>query len=160
MVDADLFRQVMGNFAAGVTVVTLPEPEHGITVNAFASVSLDPTLILICIDHGTDTHQRFQTDTETFCVNILAADQQSLGEFFANMTELEENPFDAAPTTTAVTEAPIFKESIAYIDCTLGDSFEAGDHTIYLGEVEDAGVQRPSAPALTYFRGAWGELGN
>lgn len=159
MVDSDQFREVMGNFAAGVTVVTLPEPAHGITVNAFASVSLDPMLILICIDHGTETHQRLQADTEAFCVNILSADQQYLGEFFANMTDLDDSPFETAPTTTAATGTPIFKEAIAYLDCTLADAIEAGDHTIYLGEVEAADVQRPSAPALTYFRGKWAELG-
>ncbi|MDZ7701955.1 MAG: flavin reductase family protein [Halobacteriales archaeon] len=88
---------------------------------------------------------------------MLAADQQHLGEYFANMRELEANPFEADPTTEAVTGAPVFEESIAYVDTTVAAAHEAGDHTIYVGEVEEAAVQRPEAPALTYFRGEWGE---
>ena len=158
MTDPDEFRRVMGNFAAGVTVVTLPEPHHGITVNAFASVSLSPTLVLICIDHDTEAHERFAAGDEGYCVNLLAADQRHLGEYFANMRELETSPFEAEPTTTAVTGAPVFEEAIGYVDTTVVAAHEAGDHTIYVGEVEDAAIQRPDAPALTYFRGEWGSV--
>lgn len=98
MVDEDEFRRAMGNFAAGVTVVTLPEPSHGITVNAFTSLSLSPTLVLICIDHDTETHERLAAGATGYCVNVLAADQRHLGEYFANMRDLEENPFDTEPT--------------------------------------------------------------
>lgn len=158
MVDEDAFRRAMGNFAAGVTVVTLPEPAHGITVNAFASLSLTPTLVLICIDHDTETHQRLSAGEDGYCVNMLAADQQHLGEYFANMRELETNPFQAESTRTAVTGAPIFEDALAYLDCSLEAAHEGGDHAIYVGEVEAAEVQRPEAPALTYFRGEWGAI--
>jgi flavin reductase (DIM6/NTAB) family NADH-FMN oxidoreductase RutF len=158
MVDTDEFRRVMGNFAAGVTVVTLPEPFHGITVNAFASVSLSPTLVLICIDHDTEAYARFEDGEDAYCVNLLATDQQHLGEYFANMRELETNPFEAGATTEAVTGAPVFEDALAYIDTTVVAAHEAGDHTIYVGEVEAATVQRPDAPALTYFRGEWGSV--
>ena len=158
MVDSQQFREVMGNFAAGVTVVTLPEPHHGITVNAFASLSLDPPLVLICIDHDTETHERLGAGDAGYCVNVLAADQKHLGEYFANMTELEREPFEAEATRTAVTGAPIFEGSIAYLDCSLYDAFEAGDHTIYAGEVEAAEVLDTDAPALTFFRGEWGTI--
>lgn len=159
MPDPQTFRQVMGNFAAGVTVVTLPPPHHGITVNSFASLSLDPTLVLVCIDHDTDTHDRLSGDESGYCVNILAADQQPLGEYFAGMVELAESPFETEPIRTAETGAPIFEDAVAYLDCSLYDAFEAGDHTIYVGEVEAAEVVRPEAPVLTYFRGNWGSLG-
>lgn len=158
MVDGDQLRTVMGNFAAGVTVVTLPEPHHGITVNAFASVSLSPPLVLICIDHGTETHERLAGDTEGYCVNILADDQQHLGEHFARMAE-HGDPFLDEPTRTGTTGAPVFEESMAYLDCSLADAVEAGDHTIYVGEVEAADALREDAPALTYFRGEWGRIG-
>jgi flavin reductase (DIM6/NTAB) family NADH-FMN oxidoreductase RutF len=158
MVDTDTFRQVMGNFAAGVTVVTLPDPHHGITVNAFASLSLDPTLVLICIDHDTEAHERLSADADGYCVNVLAGDQQHLGEHFADIDPLEERPFETESTRTEDSGAAVFEESVAYLDCTLGDSFEAGDHTIYVGEVEAAEVLRPDAPALTFFRGEWGRL--
>jgi flavin reductase (DIM6/NTAB) family NADH-FMN oxidoreductase RutF len=157
MVDADQLRTVMGNFAAGVTVVTLPEPNHGITVNAFASVSLDPPLVLICIDHGTETHERLSSDTEGYCVNVLADDQQHLGEHFARMAE-HGDPFVDESTRTAATGAPAFEDALAYLDCSLHDAVEAGDHTIYVGEVESAEAFRPDAPALTYFRGEWDRI--
>jgi len=157
MVDGDQLRTVMGNFAAGVTVVTLSEPHHGITVNAFASVSLSPPLVLICIDHGTETHERLSGDADGYCVNVLADDQQHLGEHFAGMTE-HDDPFVDEPTRTEVTGAPAFEDSLAYLDCTLFDEIEAGDHTIYVGAVEAAEALRPEAPALTYFRGEWDRI--
>jgi len=158
MVNTDSFREVMGNFAAGVTVVTLPEPAHGITVNAFASLSLDPTLVLVCIDHDAEAHERFSTDADGYCVNVLAGDQRHLGEHFADIDPLPETPFETEPTRTEASGAPVFEESLAYLDCSLEDAFEAGDHTIYVGAVEAAEVLRPEAPALTFFRGEWGTL--
>lgn len=159
MVDEAAFREAMGNFAAGVTVVTLPEPPHGITVNAFTSLSLSPMLVLVCIDHDTETHERLAAGEEGYCVNLLAADQQHLGEYFANMRELEVSPFDAESIRTAATGAPVFEEALAYLDCSLSAAHDGGDHTVYVGAVEDAAVQRPEAPALTYFRGEWGSIG-
>jgi flavin reductase (DIM6/NTAB) family NADH-FMN oxidoreductase RutF len=158
MVDEDVFRRVMGQFAAGVTVVTLPEPAHGITVNAFASLSLSPPLVLICIDHDTETHRRLADGAMGYCVNVLAADQQALGEYFANMRELDASPFETEPTQTAVTGAPVFVSALAYLDCSIEAAHEAGDHTISVGAVEAAEVQRPEEPALTYFRGDWGTI--
>lgn len=154
------FREVLGNFATSVTVVTLPtDPPHGITANAFASVSLDPPLVLVCIDHDTDSHDLLATETVTgFCVNILAADQLHLGEYYADLIELDADPFDTDPTTTAETGARVFTESLAYVDCTLWASYPGGDHTIYVGHVEAADVLNPDTPALTFFRGGWGEL--
>ncbi|MDZ7730575.1 MAG: flavin reductase family protein [Natrialbaceae archaeon] len=160
MADSDAFRHVTGTFATGVTVTTLPgDPPHGLTANAFTSVSLEPPLVLVCLDHETESHERFtNNEADGYCVNVLAADQQHLGEHFASITELEESPFEAEPTTTAVTGAPIFEESLAYLDCSLHDSLRAGDHTIYVGEVEEMGVLDAKSPALTFFRGEWGEL--
>lgn len=159
MVDTQQFREVMGNFAAGVTVVTLPEPHHGITVNAFASLSLDPTLVLVCIDRGTDTYERLSGGDEGYCVNILADDQRHLGEYFAGMTELDDTPFETEDVSTAVTGAAVFEDALAYLDCSLYEAFEGGDHVAYVGEVEEAEILRPEAPALTYFRGEWSAIG-
>lgn len=160
MVDADEFRRVMGNFATGVTVVTLPsDPVHGLTANAIASVSLDPPLVLVCVDHETKTYELLEAgDVDSFCVNVLSGDQQHLGEYFANMTELEESPFEAEPTTTAATGAPIFEEGLAYLDCEVWDDLRAGDHTIYVGEARAADVPNPDAEGLTFFRGGWGTI--
>lgn len=154
--DADAFRAAMGQFPTGVTVVTFPPADdpHGITVNAFASVSLDPPLVLVCLDHDTASHELLAAgDADAFCVNVLAASQRPLGEHFAGMTTLDD-PF--ADATTAVTGAPVFEDALAAFDCTPHSSFEAGDHTVYVGRVETTVVNDHTADPLTFFRGEWG----
>ncbi len=159
MVDADTFRAVMGSFATGVNVVTFPGTEHGLTANAFSSVSLDPPLVLVCVDHGTNSYELLREgQVDGYCVNMLAADQQHLGEHFAGMAELDENPFAAEPTTTEATGATIFEDSLAYADCAIWDAVEAGDHTVYFGEVQAADILHEGKQGLTFFRGEWGAL--
>lgn len=154
--DSQTFRNAMGQFATGVTVVTFPPADdpHGITVNAFTSTSLAPPLVLVCLDHDTKSYELLASgDADVFCVNVLAATQQSLGEHFAGMTELDA-PF--ADTQTDVTGAPYFEDALAYFDCTVHATFEAGDHTVYVGRVETATVLDDSSDPLTFFRGEWG----
>lgn len=159
MLDTETFRSVMGSFATGVTVLTFPGEEHGMTANAFSSVSLDPPLLLVCIDHETTSYELLQNrEVDSFCVNMLAASQHHLGEYFADMRDLDESPFDSEPTESAVSGAPIFTDSLAFADCEIWDSTVAGDHTIYIGEVKDAGILDDEADALTFFRGSWGSL--
>lgn len=161
MVDTDLFRTVMGQFATGVTVVTLPsEPPHGITVNAFTSVSLDPPLVLVCIDHDTRAHELLAGDdgVDGYCVNVLTAAQRELGEHFADIVDLDRDPFEADPTRTEVSGAPVFEASLAYADCTVDRAVGAGDHTIYLGRVESTAVLDPDADPVTFYEGAWGTI--
>ncbi len=161
MTDTDpSFRSILGTFATGVTVVTIPTTEpHGITANAFSSVSLEPPLVLICIDKDTTTYEYLHESTiDSFCVNILASDQQHLGEYYADMREAEESPFVSDETDTARSESMIFTESLAYIDCEVWESYPGGDHDIIVGEVIDANILNPKKNALTFFKGQWGEL--
>jgi flavin reductase (DIM6/NTAB) family NADH-FMN oxidoreductase RutF len=160
MVDRSEFREVMGQFATGVTVVTLPgDPPHGITVNAFASLSLDPPLVLVSLDHDTEAHQLLDDgEAAGYCVNILTVDQRPLGEYFAGMTDGESDPFTEEPTTTAVSGAPVFTDAIAYADCTLHDTVEFGDHTIYVGRTERVETRHGDADPLTFFQGDWGTI--
>ena len=159
-VDSSAFREVMGQFATGVTVVTIPGPEqpHGITVNSFTSVSLDPPLVLVCLDHSTTAHERLADGVSGFAVSILAGDQRHLGEHFADITVLDGDPYETEPTTTATSGAPIFTEGLGYLDCGVRSAHVEGDHTIYVGEVHAAEVFREDAEALTYFGGDWGQL--
>lgn len=159
-VDSDTFRRVMGNFATGCTVVTLPgEEPHGMTANAVSSVSLEPPLCLVCVDHGTTSYELLsEGSADGYCVNILAEDQRDLAEHFAGMAELDENPFEARPVRTEATGAPVFEDSIAYLDCTIEAAHEAGDHTIYVGRAETAEIADPEADPLLFFRGQWGSL--
>jgi len=156
-VDSDTFRQVMGNFATGVTVMTLPEP-HGMTANAVSSVSLDPPLVLVCVDHDTECYELLGGETDAYCLNILAEDQRDLGEYYADMVDLETDPFESRPTRTEATGAPIFENALGYLDCTVEAAHEAGDHTIYVGHVQAGEILNPGADPLLFFRGAWDEL--
>lgn len=153
----------MGRFATGVTVVTLPgEQPHGITVNAFSSVSLDPPLVLVCIDHGTRAYELLEGDggeaVDGYCVNVLTADQRDLGEHFADIVDLDRDPFEADPTRTEVSGAPVFEKALAYADCTVETAHEAGDHTIYVGRVESAATLNPEAEPVTFYDGEWGTI--
>jgi flavin reductase (DIM6/NTAB) family NADH-FMN oxidoreductase RutF len=156
-VDGDTFRTVMGNFATGVTVMTLPEP-HGMTANAVSSVSLDPPLVLVCVDHDTECYELLEGGTDAYCLNILAEDQRDLGEYYADMLDLETDPFEDRRTTTAETGAPVFENAIGFLDCRAEAAHEAGDHTIYVGRVEAAELLDAEADPLLFFRGAWEEL--
>jgi flavin reductase (DIM6/NTAB) family NADH-FMN oxidoreductase RutF len=160
MVDQDEFREVMGQFATGVTVVTLPgEPPHGITVNAFASLSLEPPLVLVSLDHSTDAHELLADGAaDSYCVNILTEDQRPLAEHFAGMTDGEADPFTDEPTTTAATGAPVFTDALAYADCSLHETAEFGDHTLYVGHTEQVATQHSGADPLTFFQGDWGTI--
>ncbi|PSQ17567.1 flavin reductase [Halobacteriales archaeon QS_8_69_26] len=158
-VDPDEFRGVMGRFATGVTVVTLPsDPPHGITVNAFSSVSLSPPLVLICIDHDTRAYELLSEEVDGYSVNVLTTEQRDLGEYFANMVDLDRDPFEADPTRTGESGAPVFEESLAYVDCTVDAAHAAGDHTVYVGAVEAAEVLSPDADPVTFYDGKWGRL--
>src|SRR5699024_1874007 len=159
-VEPSQLRQVMGEFATGATVVTFPsDPLHGLTVNALSSLSLDPPLVLICIDHGTTTYDLLTRDTiDGYCVNILDEDQRDLGEHFAGMTDLGENPFETERTRTEVSGAPIFEDSLAYLDCSLRSAYDEGDHTIYVGAVESTHVLQPDGAPLAFYQGNWGTV--
>lgn len=154
------FRSILGTFATGVTVVTIPSEEpHGITANAFSSVSLDPPLVLVCIDKDTKTYTHLtESALDSYCVNILASDQRHLGEYYADMSDIEENPFESESTKTATSGSVIFTESLAYIDCDVWESYPGGDHDIFVGEVIESNILNSDKNALTFFRGNWGEL--
>lgn len=157
--EPDELRHVMGNFATGCTVVTLPtDPPHGMTVNAFSSVSLDPPLVLFCADHDTTCHEHLSGGVDAYGVNVLTADQVDIGEYFANMRDLDEEPFEDRATRTEETGTPLFADSLAYLDCTVEAAHPAGDHTIYVGRVEAAEVCSPEGEPLTFFRGDWGTV--
>jgi flavin reductase (DIM6/NTAB) family NADH-FMN oxidoreductase RutF len=129
------------------------------TANAFSSVSLDPPLVPVCLAHRTTCYEHLSGGVDAYCVNILTADQQDLGEYYADMTDLEESPFETHETTTEATGSPVFEDAIGYLDCTVEAAHEAGDHTIYVGRVEAAEVLDPDAEPLAFFRGQWASLG-
>ena len=154
------FRKAMGAFATGVTIITLDldGEVHGMTANAFASVSLDPTLVLVCVDHSTRTHAHLHAK-KRFGVNVLCEDQRGISEYYARPERSHENAeaeagarFDRTAQGT-----PILHGSLAYLECRLHSAQIAGDHTIFIAEVEDVVVQ--DGQPLLFFRGKYRKVG-
>lgn len=155
--DRQEFRRVLGNFATGVTVVTTragTEPQ-GLTVNAFSSLSLDPPLVLVCIDKEAVSHPAISR-SGVFAVNILAEDQEAISRRFADKA-WEGRRFEGLRHTTAATGAPVLEGVLGYIDCTVAQAHEGGDHTIFVGRVEELKLLR-EAPPLLFFRGKYLQL--
>jgi flavin reductase (DIM6/NTAB) family NADH-FMN oxidoreductase RutF len=140
-IEKGYFRQVMGQFATGVTVVTTcgQGKPAGITVNAFCSVSLDPPLVLVCIDLISHTLPAIR-ESGSFAVNILTDEQEYLSRCFAGSTQERYEHFCHANFHTAATGAPIIDGSLAFIDARVVAEHPGGDHVIFLGQVEAMGI--------------------
>src|SRR5215469_16898917 len=147
------FRKAMGAFATGVTIITvdLDGEVHGMTANAFTSVSLDPMLVLVCVDHSTRTHAHLHTK-KRFGINVLCQDQRAISEYYARPERSHEHAEAEAGARFERTRhgTPILHGALAYLECRLRSVQEAGDHSIFIAEVEDM-VLREGAPLL-FFR--------
>jgi flavin reductase ActVB len=149
------FRRAMAQFATGVTVVTTVDSAGrplGLTVSAFSSVSLDPVLVLVCIDNRSDTHDGFEA-SRVFGVSVLAEGQEEWSHRFAFGGS---EKFTAAPLVTGGCGVPLVPGALAHIECRLHSKLPGGDHTIYVGEVTRLDVS-PGRP-LVYQRGAYRRL--
>lgn len=154
-IDAPAFRNLLGRFATGVTVITATDSKgqhHGMTVSAFCSLSLYPPLVLMCIDKSATMFDLLTTG-ESFTVNILSASQEELARRFANV---DSEKFDGVGYTV-VDGSAVLEDVIAYAICTRTQSIEAGDHTIVVGEVRSSSVSE--GEPLLYFRGGYASLG-
>ena len=151
-VSDDDFRDALSRFASGVSVVTTRDSAgraHGITVSAFCSVSLDPPLVLICIEKLTASHYAFH-ESKAFIVNILDSSQQDLSEQFAApaVDKFADQEFE--PGTEDI---PRLKTALASIECKLINTHDGGDHTIFVGSVER--VTAGNSEPLVYYRGEY-----
>jgi len=155
------FRKAMGSFATGVTIITvdLDGEVHGMTANAFASVSLDPPLVLVCVDHKTRTHAHLHAK-KRFGINVLSAGQRAISEYYARTDRSHEHAETEAGARFERTKhgTPMLRGALAYLECSLHSSQEAGDHTILIAEVEDV-VVREGDPLL-FFRGKYRKAGD
>ena len=154
-VDPARFRQLLGRFATGVTVVTTRAPDGrplGMTASSVASVSLDPPLLLVCVAHDHDMHEALHA-APGFVVNVLAADQEAISRRFA---EEEEDRFDGLGYHENKQRLPVLDGVLAHIECTKQSAVTAGDHTVFLGLVTGGAVtdRRP----LLYYRGGYANL--
>lgn len=153
--DPASFRSVLGRFATGVTVVTTRDAgggDHGMTVNAFCSLSLEPPLVLICVEQCSKLHPVLLEMPE-FVVNVLSLGQEALSRRFS---EHVENRFEGVGFTRGLTGGAVLTDVLAHVECRRIDRYDSGDHTIFVGEVI-AAAAHPERPLL-YYRGGYAQL--
>jgi flavin reductase (DIM6/NTAB) family NADH-FMN oxidoreductase RutF len=154
-VSKDEFRSAMSRFASGVTIVTTRTEDHqpnGLTVSSFASLSLAPPLVLVCIDKRASIHDLL-VEGRYFAVNVLAEDQEILSRRFASR---DADRFSGTGYTEGMTGVPILSDVLAAIECRIVHTYPGGDHTIVVGEVEHAIVG--DGKPLAYFRSGYALL--
>lgn len=157
-ITSEAFRDALRHFPAGVTVVTIRSGEeiHGLTVSAFASISPDPPLIMVSIDHRHSAYEILEREDAVFAVNILHQSQMELSNRFAWLKD--EDRFDAGEWTMAKTGAPILADALAWLDCTIAGRYVAGGHTLYIGEVQASAAPRAEQPPLVYWNRGYRHL--
>jgi flavin reductase (DIM6/NTAB) family NADH-FMN oxidoreductase RutF len=153
--DSAKYRQVLGHFPTGVTVITAsgdPNPV-GMAVGSFSSVSLEPPLVAFFAGRSSSTWPKIEA-AGTFCVNILAEDQEDICRRFASK---EDDKFSGLGWSPAGTGAPLLDGVLAWIDCDIDSVIDAGDHVGVIGRVRDLGLGHDGAP-LVFFRGGYGRF--
>ncbi len=148
-------REVMGYFATGVTVVTTRDLEgnpQGMTANAVTSLSLEPPLVLICVDKSAGVHQHLE-EGRYFALNILREEQKDISRRFA-LARIDR--FEGINYRFGKTGVPILEDILAFLECRVTGAYPGGDHTIFLGEVEVAGILEGSP--LIFYRGEYTKL--
>lgn len=147
-----LFRTAMGKFATGVTVITtrLGDTVHGMTANAFMSVSLSPKLVLVSIGERANMNKLIK-ETGFFAVSVLNEGQQELSSYFAGQIK-EERTVEFEDFN----DMPVIQDALVNITCTVQQAVVAGDHTLYIGEVTDLRVQ--DGEPLAYFEGKYRKI--
>ncbi len=154
-IDPMLFRQVMGHYPTGVTVVASLEDDHpvGLAIGSFFSVSLDPPLVGFCVARTSSSWPRIEA-TGRFGISVLAEDQHETSGRFASKVEDKFEGESWAPAP--VTGSPLITGALAHIDCTLHSVLEGGDHVIVLGQVRNLEVHREDVGPLLFFKGGYG----
>ena len=152
--DSKLFRNACGLFATGVTIVTteLDGEAHGMTVNGFMSVSLDPALIVVSIGHTSRMHKRLQK-TGNYAISILTEPHEAWSSHFAGW----EQP-DLDVTFDRFDGKPVVPNAAAYLSAEIVDAHPAGDHTLYIARVDAFATKPDHAAPLLFFKGRYNKL--
>jgi flavin reductase (DIM6/NTAB) family NADH-FMN oxidoreductase RutF len=161
-VEPDEFRVVMSRFATGVTVVTCRQDgfDHAMTANSFTSVSLEPALVLVCVEDDSRFHEAI-TAVGRWSVSVLAESQRGRAAWFATRGRPLVGQFDSTPThRSPVTDALLLDDALVTLDCATVDVHRAGDHDIVVGQVLGLHLARPDAPPLLYFGSRFVSLGD
>lgn len=155
-IDSALFRQVLGHFPTGVTVITAVDTDGlptGFAVGSFFSVSLDPPLVGFCAGKGSMSWPGIRS-ARSFCVNVLAEDQEAISRAFSSKAE---DKFVGVGWTPGTSGSPRLRDVLAWIDCDIEAIHDAGDHEICLGRVRELAVGQESGP-LVFYRGGYGRV--
>jgi 3-hydroxy-9,10-secoandrosta-1,3,5(10)-triene-9,17-dione monooxygenase reductase component len=152
-------RKLRGLFGSGVTVVTTTHEgrRRGMTVSAFASISLEPPLVMIALAHEAGTREMI-ADSSVFAVNILSDDQEFLSERFAARAPIVNEKFEGVPYEVAVTGSPILPDSLAWYDCRVEATHDGGDHVIIIGRVVGIGFGDEARQPLMYYANRYSRL--
>jgi flavin reductase (DIM6/NTAB) family NADH-FMN oxidoreductase RutF len=152
-ITRDEYKQTMSRWASGITVITTRRDGgiHGMTASSFCSLSLEPPLIMIAVDLRNRTNKQIEQQ-RSFGVMILSSEQEEISNRAAGFQGEEGNYLIDVPYHEEITGAPILDGSLAWMDCSLYAGYDGGDHTIYVGKVEAAGVS-DGEPLLWYSRG-------
>ena len=153
-VDEAAFKLAMSHFASGVTIVTTvhEDTRFGMTVASFASLSLHPPLVLICVEKSVKSHDAI-AGARKFGVSFLAAEQADISSRFASR---REDKFEGVGVRTGMLGVPLIEGALTTIECTLYEQLPGGDHTIFVGEVVD--VQTREGVPLLYYRSGYREM--
>ena len=155
-IDPDSFRSVLGRFASGITVITALDADGrdvGMTVSAFCSVSLDPPLVQVCVDRAASMFSALQ-HAERFGVNVLADEQEALSRRFAAVDS--SHRFEGIGYVRGDTGVVLLDDALCHLECRVVSRHEAGDHMLFVGEVERASAR--DARPLLYYRGGYAQL--
>lgn len=154
-VDSALYRQVLGHFPTGVTVVAGFHDDEplGMAIGSFFSVSLEPALVGFCIGAWSSSWPKLR-ESGRFCVSILAEDQENVSRVFASK---DEDKFSGLAWDRSPLGSPRLTGAIGWIDCELAEVLPGGDHEIAIGRVHDLGINHEAGP-LIFFRGGYGNL--
>jgi flavin reductase (DIM6/NTAB) family NADH-FMN oxidoreductase RutF len=154
LVDREVFRQVIGHFASGVTVITTryEEVNYGLTASAVSSLSLDPPMVLVCINKRTGTPKVIST-AKVFSVNILREDQQAIARQFAIP---HPDKFRDIPIVYGELGVPLLSDALATIECRVVSEVTGGTHAVFLAEVQAAHAEE--GMPLAYYRGRMGKF--
>ncbi len=147
--DPQTFRKAWGKFATGVSVVTTIQADghvHGMAANGICSVSLEPLLVLVCVGHNRNSYPLIK-ESKRFCINILSEGQQAVAENYARPPAQRNPDFEVGFSFTERGSAKI-EDSLAYMDCHVVQEVVAGDHTIFIGEVDEIRVNDGPQPLV------------
>ena len=157
--NVDDFKSVMRRWASTVTIITTKSDDqvYGLTATAFSSLGISPPTVFVCLNGKSRTHS-LVANSGIFCVNFLKPGMEIISDRFAGrMPDVER--FAGLSYHSAVTGSPVLDDALAFLDCKIVDSHVGGDHTIFIGEVLDGGLNHPHESPLIYYAGAYHVLG-